>query len=551
MLAVQRTVAICLLVAGAIHLWIAPGHYAHAPAHGLFFGALGLAQLCYVWLWRRRCAPSLRLPGLLLSGGVVVLWLLTHWLATPFASGSHALDWAAVTTKLAEGGAFLALLWLDHAGAFGRRRGNPAALLARSAALCLGGGCLAWGAALAAAPALPQLAEAPGHHHDGHNHDGHNHAHGGSPQTGYAAAPASAGDTYAWNLPDGFPLPYVPPDNPMTAEKVELGRFLFYDKRLSANGTMACASCHVQALAFSDGRATPHGSTGEALPRNTQGLTNVAYYSTLTWANPVLTELERQILIPLFGEFPVELGITGHEDEVLARFRGDPQYQAMFAAAFPGEADPYTWGNIVKALASFNRALISANSPYDRYLAGELEALSGAALRGMDLFLSEELECHHCHGGFNFTGSTRQRNTVFVEAPFHNTGLYNLDGRGAYPANNTGVAGVSNRPEDMGRFRAPSLRNVALTAPYMHDGSVATLEEVVRLYEAGGRQILDGPYAGDGRRSPLKSGLVSGFSLTDQERADLLAFLEALTDPSFISDPRFSDPFAAEARTQP
>ncbi|NWF79348.1 MAG: di-heme enzyme [Chloroflexi bacterium] len=403
-----------------------------------------------------------------------------------------------------------------------------------------------WGTALAVAPALPQLAEAPGH-----SHDGHDHVHTDPAQAGYAVAAPPSEETYAWNLPAGFPLPYVPPDNPMTAEKVELGRLLFYDQRLSANGTMACASCHEQGRAFSDGTATPHGATGEALVRNSQGLGNVAYYSTLTWANPVLTDLERQILIPLFSEFPVEMGITGHESEVLARFQSDPAYQARFAAAFPNEAEPYTWGNIIKALASFNRALISADSPYDRYLAGDLEALSGAALRGMDMFLSEELECHHCHGGFNFTGSTRQRNTVFVEAPFHNTGLYNLDGRGAYPPNNPGVAGVSNRPEDMGRFRAPSLRNVALTAPYMHDGSVATLEDVVRQYEAGGRVITSGPYAGDGRRSPLKSGLVSGFTLTDQERADLLAFLEALTDPTFISDPRFSDPFAAEAQALP
>ncbi len=545
MFSFHQIVGICLALAGVIHLLIAPEHYAHSPAHGLLFGAIGIAQLGYVGLWWRRFGPALRLPGLLLSGGVVALWLLSH-LATPFAHGPHPVDWAAATTKLAETGAFLTLLRLDHAGAFGRRRGNPAALLARSAALCLGSGALVWGGALAAAPALPHLAEAPGH-----SHDGHNHVHSDLTSSGYAAAPAAAEETYAWNLPAGFPLPYVPPDNPMTAEKVELGRFLFYDRRLSANGTMACASCHQQALAFSDGKTTPHGSTGEPLPRNSQGLANVAYYSTLTWANPVLTDLERQILIPMFSEFPVELGITGHEAEVLARFRADPRYQTLFAAAFPGEADPYTWGNIVKALASFSRSLISADSPYDRYLAGNLDALSGAALRGMDLFLSEELECHHCHGGFNFTGSIRQRNTVFVEAPFHNTGLYNLDGRGAYPPNNTGVEAVSNRPEDMGRFRAPSLRNVALTAPYMHDGSMATLEEVVRFYEAGGRYIADGPYAGDGRRSPLKSGLVSGFTLTDQERADLIAFLEALTDTTFITDPRFSDPFAAEARVVP
>lgn len=533
----QPLILICFVVTGAIHLLIAPDHYAHAPAHGLGFGAIGLAQLAYASL-RLRARPWLAAPGLLLSGGVVALWLLTHLVATPFATAPHPIDWAAAATKLAEGSAFLLLVLAPQAGPV---RGNPAAALARGAALCAGGGLLAWGAALAVAPALPRLAESPGHSHDGH-------VHADVPQAGYAVAPAPAKETYAWDLPAGFPLPYVPPDNPQTAEKVELGRHLFYDRRLSANGTMACASCHEQTRAFTDGKATPHGSTGAPLARNSQGLANVAYYSTLTWANPVLTDLERQILIPMFGEFPVELGITGHEAEVLARFQGDPRYQALFAAAFPDAPDPYTWGNIVRALASFNRALISSDSPYDRYLAGDTGALPVAALRGMDLFLSEELECHHCHGGFNFTGSTRQRSTVFVEAPFHNTGLYNLDGAGAYPANNTGVAAISNRPGDMGRFRAPSLRNVALTAPYMHDGSVATLEEVVRHYEAGGRHIRSGPYAGDGRRSPLKSGLVSGFTLTDQERADLLAFLEALTDPTFISDPRFSDPFAAEAR---
>ncbi|NWF79231.1 MAG: hypothetical protein HXY37_04175, partial [Chloroflexi bacterium] len=144
MFAAQRMVVICLVIAGAIHLLIAPEHYAHAPAHGLLFGAIGLAQPGYVGLWWRRRRPALRLPGLLLSGGVVALWLLTHLVATPFAAEPHPLDWAAVATKLAEGGAFVALLWLDHAGAFGRRRGNPAALLARSAALCLGGGALVW-----------------------------------------------------------------------------------------------------------------------------------------------------------------------------------------------------------------------------------------------------------------------------------------------------------------------------------------------------------------------------------------------------------------------
>ena len=135
---------------------------------------------------------------------------------------------------------------------------------------------------------------------------------------------------YDWSLPAGFPLPRTPADNPMTAAKVELGRYLFYDTRLSGNGTQSCESCHYQALAFSDGKITPQGSTGEMLERNSPALVNVAYYATLTWANPVLTELERQVLVPLFGEFPVEMGVTGREEEVLARLQENERYQELF-----------------------------------------------------------------------------------------------------------------------------------------------------------------------------------------------------------------------------
>ena len=408
-----------------------------------------------------------------------------------------------------------------------RERGPARAALVAGPALLLG--VAVWGGGLVATPHFPEYA----------------HGHGGG--VGFTAGPGAV-DTYDWQLPAGFPPPYVPPNNPMTAEKVALGRFLFYDERLSANGTQSCATCHRQELAFSDGRATALGSTGEAHPRNAQGLANVAYNSTLTWGNPSLTALEDQILIPMFGEFPKELAITGHEAEVLARLRDDARYRQLFGAAFPGEAEPIDWGNITRALASFSRTLISGSSPYDRYVyGGDKSAMSPSAVRGLDLFLSEKFECHHCHGGYNFTGSTRDRGTVFVEAPFHNTGLYNLGGTGAYPRGNTGVHEITGRAEDTGRFRAPSLRNVALTAPYMHDGSVATLEEVLRLYAAGGRQIADGPLAGDGRANPYKSGFVPGFTLTEQERQDMLAFLNALTDEQFIRDPRFADPFTATA----
>lgn len=346
------------------------------------------------------------------------------------------------------------------------------------------------------------------------------------------------------DIPRGFPTPRIPADNPISAEKVELGRHLFYDKRLSGNQAASCSTCHQQDKAFTDGRPTAVGATGQAHARNSSGLTNSVYNSTLTWANPLLTELEDQLLVPVFGEEPIEMGATGHEAEILERLELDSGYQELFAAAFPEDPDPVDWANVVRALSSFVRTLISGDSPFDRFVyQGDGSALDASERRGLELFFSERLECHHCHGGFNFTESSVHASSAFESARFHNTGLYNLDGHGAYPPGNTGVYEVSGRPEDMGRFRAPTLRNVALTAPYMHDGSVGSLEEVIRIYEAGGRSIASGPYAGDGSQSPLKSGFVSGFSLSDSERADLLKFLESLTDRQFIEDPRFSDPF--------
>lgn len=345
-------------------------------------------------------------------------------------------------------------------------------------------------------------------------------------------------------LPVGFPLPQIPERNPLTAEKIELGRHLFYETRLSGNQTQSCGSCHFQELAFADGLIAPTGSTGQVHTRNSQGLSNAAYNANLTWANPLLDTIEQQILGPLFGETPIELGAVGNEDEILGRLASDPLYQDLFTSAFPEHDDAIEFGAIVDALASFVRTMISGNSPFDQLAYQDNDdALSDAAKRGMTLFFSEVTECHHCHGGFNFTFSTVHENTAFEAEDFHNTGLYNVDGEGAYPASDRGVFDVTGNPGDMGKFRAPSLRNVGLTAPYMHDGSVATLEDVIRNYEAGGRVIEDGPNAGDGRDSPLKSGFVQGFALTDAERDDLIEFLNSLTDDRFVNDPRFSNPF--------
>jgi cytochrome c peroxidase len=279
-------------------------------------------------------------------------------------------------------------------------------------------------------------------------------------------------------------------------------------------------------------------------------LTNVAYLPVLTWANPVLEHLEQQALIPLFGETPVEQGLAGHEQQIFELFRSDPEYARLFPAAFPEQADPYTLGTMTRALASFQRTLISYDSPYDRYRYGRDQgAIPEQAKRGEALFFSEDFECHHCHGGLNLTDSIRHQRLAFSEAAFHNTALYNLDGTGAYPPQNTGIMEVTGNPEQMGRFRTPTLRNVALTAPYMHDGSIATLDAVLDHYREGGRTIADGPYAGVGRLSPLKDIFIVGFPLSSDNRAALLAFLESLTDESFVRDPRFSDPFATSATT--
>ena len=348
-------------------------------------------------------------------------------------------------------------------------------------------------------------------------------------------------------LPPGFPAPLVPEDNPLTAEKTALGRRLFYDVRLSANGTQACATCHQQRYAFSDGRAQGLGSTGQLHTRGPMALHNVAYATTLTWANPLLQRLEDQALVPLFGDAPVELGNRGAEDALLGRLRADAAYPALFAAAFPADGEALSLSNIGRALASFQRTLISGRSPYDRLVyGGEQDALDASARRGMDLFFGEKLECFHCHGGFNFTETVDHVGKGFVEVEFHNTGLYNLDLFGSYPVPNTGVHAVTEDPEDMGRFKAPSLRNIAVTAPYMHDGSLATLDDVLDHYARGGTRTASGPNAGDGKDNPNKSLFLRGFTLTAQERQDVLEFLRSLTDSEFIRDPRFSDPFKTQ-----
>lgn len=528
---------VAMAAAGVLHLLAAPEHMTHMTIHGLALLGFGVLQVVWVavaWRWWTRVTL---LVGIALSIGLILLWALLYGTPTSFAGhlASHVrqFDGILIATKLLEGaaGASLVAAYVRVTDPTGPQRGRIAAPVA---VVAVASGMLLWLSAIGVQARLPFLSASSGWP------TRQMFAELRSVQT----EPVTNENTaYDWKLPHGFPLPRVPEDNSMSTEKVELGRYLFYDQRLSGNGNQACESCHLQALAFSDGKRTPVGSTGQMLERNSPALVNVAYNATLTWANPVLTELERQVLVPMFAEFPVEMGMAGRQEEVLDRLRSDERYQQLFAAAFPDDPEPVNLHNVIQALSSFIRSLISGNSPYDHYVAGHKTALSESAQRGMDLFFGEELECHHCHTGFNFSSSTIHANSTFSAAVFQNNGLYNLDGQGAYPRGNRGVYEITGKPDDMGRFRPPTLRNIALTAPYMHDGSIATLEEVIRHYMAGGRLIEEGTLAGDGRRNPHKNGLVSGFQITDQEIADLVAFLESLTDEGFITNPQFSNPF--------
>lgn len=358
-------------------------------------------------------------------------------------------------------------------------------------------------------------------------------------------------------LPCGFPLPREDAANPLSIEKIALGRLLFYDRNMSFNQTQSCGDCHLQEKAFTDGLTVSIGSEGHIHPRNAMTMTNVVYNGTMNWANNQVVDLVQQALAVITNEDPIELGWAGHEYELLARLEapaaGDyastpfavtpPDYPALFAVTFPDEANSVTMSTFTQAVAAFGSTFISGDSDFDKENRGEPNTMTDAARRGRDLFFSERLECFHCHSGFNFTDSVDHSGVQFTQNSFHNNGLYNLDGNGLYPSDNHGLREFTLQPRDEGKFRAPTLRNIELTAPYMHDGSIATLGEVIDHYARGGRLISVGPNAGDGALSPLRSGFVTGFVITGAERLDMVAFLHSLTDWEFICRDDLSDPF--------
>lgn len=307
-------------------------------------------------------------------------------------------------------------------------------------------------------------------------------------------------DGYLLNIPPGFSSPIIPNDNPLTAAKIALGKKLFYEKALSVDSSISCGSCHKQALAFSDNIAISAGVEDRLGFRNAPSLANVAWVPEMLMdgGNPTI---ETQVYVPIETHFEMDFNMV----LLVNRLKEDAEYVDAFIQVFGDGPSPF---GITRALAAFERTIISGNSKFDQYFyQGNATALNESEINGMNLFFSNALNCSSCHSGFLFTDYTYQNNGFFSD--------YSSD---------SGRARITLLHEDVGKFKVPSLRNIELTAPYMHNGLASGLEMIIDSYAAGG----------SGHEN--MSTLIQPFTLTAAEKTDLIHFLQALTDDSFISN---------------
>lgn len=302
------------------------------------------------------------------------------------------------------------------------------------------------------------------------------------------------------NLPDGFPAVIMPAENIASQERIDLGRRLFYEPLLSLDSAVSCGSCHKPELAFADDRPISPGVHGRLGMRNSPTLANVAYVARFNKDGGV-PKLDLQAAVPLEDENEMALPM----EVSAARLNADASYFHDFMRAYGRPADAFT---ITRALASFQRTILSGDSPYDQYRRGQSSALNAAQLRGMALFFGDRAQCGSCHQGLFFQADD-----------FANNGLYLDYGR------DPGRRRVTASPDDEGKFRIPTLRNAALTAPYMHDGSLPDLRAVLRHYNRGGEA------------HPQKYPRIRPLGLTETELSDIIAFLESLTDEQLLNNP--------------
>lgn len=302
--------------------------------------------------------------------------------------------------------------------------------------------------------------------------------------------------------PEGFPPIEFPDDNAFAQARWDLGKKLFFDPVLSRDSSLSCGSCHIQSLGFADDRAFSPGIENRPGTRNAPGLANMAYHPYLLREGSVPT-LEMQVLVPIQEANEFDHNIV----DISLQLQTDSIYVTMSQAAYQRNPDPFV---ITRALGVFQRTLVSGGSPYDQWkFQGCEEALNPKEFWGMELFFSNKTKCSQCHNGFNFTNYA-----------FENNGLYQR-------YEDPGRMRFTNDPADESRFKVPSLRNSAVTAPYMHDGSIASLEEVVEHYVSGGAD------------HPNKSSHVQPLELSNREKEALVAFLRSLTDTEFLTDTRF------------
>ncbi len=300
-------------------------------------------------------------------------------------------------------------------------------------------------------------------------------------------------------VPAGFPPIAYPEGNEPTKLRIQLGRILFYDTRLSADHSTHCGTCHVLSVAFTDSKETSTGMAGFPGRRNSPTLANIAYVPRLMMEGGVPT-LETQALAPLHDTLEMGFNLMHAVHEL----NKDATLKAMARAAYGRDTiDPFV---VTRALAAFQRTILSGDSHYDQYKQGQLNQMNEKEVRGMNLFFSEKTKCSECHSGVFLT-----------DFDYHNIGLET-------ESVDHGKERASNLPQDIGKFKTPTLRNIALTAPYMHDGRYNSLEEVITFYNAGGVAHVNK----DTRIQPLQ--------LTSTEQKELIAFLGALTDWNFVQN---------------
>lgn len=326
---------------------------------------------------------------------------------------------------------------------------------------------------------------------------------------------------YTFDIPDYLPMPIVPADNPMTEEGVALGRMLFYDPIFSADSTLSCAGCHDPQIAFTDGKAQSTGILGIEGKRSAMSLVNLAYNTRGFFWDGRVRSLEEQALVPI--EDHAEMADTW--ENVEEKLRRHERYPGLFRAAFGIERSSELSRDLaVKAIAQFERTLISAQSRYDRVIWESDGFPSDSEQRGIALFFIEDNQsvahpgCSHCHF-----------NPFFTDNQFRNNGLDSVANLEDFE--DKGLGGISGNVFDNGKFRVPTLRNIALTAPYMHDGRFGSLEEVLDSYSRGGHGVIN------------EDANIQPFSLSEQDKLDLIAFMNMLTDTSFVKNPAFSNPF--------